>query len=93
MPFTPTTLAWLPGCGASLNMPPGVKHRFANESDGIAKMLVLVTPSGLEQMFLEAGTVLSDPAQTASPPTPEEIERVVRIAAKYGIEIFPPEGH
>jgi quercetin dioxygenase-like cupin family protein len=77
--------------GVAMNMPPGLKHRFRNESNQMARMLIVVAPSGLEKMFAEVGVVLSDSAMTAPPITPEEIERIVRIAPKYGIEIFPRE--
>lgn len=77
--------------GVAVNIPTGLKHRFRNESDQTARMLILVAPSGLEEMFAEAGTVLADSMHTAPPSSPDEIERLVRIAPKYGIEFFPPE--
>jgi len=77
--------------GDSANMPPGVKHRFRNDSNRMARMLIVVTPSGLEEMFAEAGKVLADGDTAAPPITPEEIARIMQIAPKYGITIFPPE--
>jgi hypothetical protein len=72
------------------NMPVGTPHSFKNESDHPARMLISVAPAGLENMFLEFGVPLAEGAVTASPPTMEEIERLLEIAHKYGIAIRLP---
>jgi hypothetical protein len=42
-------------------------------------------------MFLEVGVPLAEGATTAPPPTKEEIEKLLAIAPRYGIEIrLPP---
>src|SRR5690606_4174616 len=71
-------------------MPLGTPHSFKNESDQPAKMLISVAPAGLEQMFFEFGVPLTEGATTALPPTNEEIEKLLEIAPKYGIEIKMP---
>lgn len=76
--------------GVSVNIPPGVPHSFRNTSNRPAKMLILVAPAGLERMFFEVGTPLPDGATTASPPTKDEIDRLLAAAPKYGIEIRVP---
>lgn len=78
--------------GTFANMPVGTPHSFKNESDRPAKMLLSVAPAGLEQMFFECGVPLAEGATTALPPTKEEIERLLAVALKYGIEIRLP-GH
>lgn len=78
------------GPGTFLNLPIGVRHRFRNESDRVARMLVFVSPAGLEKMFEQAGTSLSDATDAAPPVTQADIERVVRVAAEFGITVFPP---
>jgi hypothetical protein len=55
-------------------------------------MLISVAPAGLERMFFEAGVPLPDGATTAAPPTGEEIERLLKAAPNYGIQIMPPPG-
>jgi mannose-6-phosphate isomerase-like protein (cupin superfamily) len=75
--------------GASVNMPPGVLHRFQNESNAPAKMLVLVAPAGLEQMFFEVGKPVV-PGENPAPPTPQEIAHLLEVAPRYGIEIRLP---
>jgi quercetin dioxygenase-like cupin family protein len=78
--------------GVFANMPVGTPHSFKNESSKPAKMLSSFAPAGLEQMFFEVGVPLADGATTALPPTKEEIEKLLAIAPKYGIEIKIP-GH
>lgn len=76
--------------GMFANMPVGTPHSFRNESGKTAKMLISVAPAGLEKMFFEVGVPLSEGATTALPPTQEEIEKLLAIAPKYGIEIRLP---
>lgn len=76
--------------GMFANMPVGTPHSFKNESDQPAKMLISVAPAGLEKLFMEVGVPLTDGATTALPPTKEEIEKLLAVAPKYGIEIRVP---
>jgi mannose-6-phosphate isomerase-like protein (cupin superfamily) len=78
--------------GMFANMPVGTPHAFRNESGKVAKMLISVAPAGLEQMFFEFGVPLAEGATTALPPTKEEIEKLLAVAPRYGIEIRLP-GH
>ena len=78
--------------GMFANMPVGTPHSFKNEGGKPARMLISVAPAGLEQMFFEVGVPLAEGATTALPPTKEEIEKLLAIAPKYGIEIRLP-GH
>ena len=73
-----------------VNMPIGLPHSFMNESSNPAKMMIMVAPAGLENMFLEVGVPLPDGSTTALPPTQEEITKLLKIAPKYGIEILLP---
>jgi quercetin dioxygenase-like cupin family protein len=72
--------------GMFANMPVGTPHGFKNESNKPAKMLISVAFAGLEKMF-EVDVLLAKGAATALSPTKEEIERLLAIASKYGIEI------
>jgi mannose-6-phosphate isomerase-like protein (cupin superfamily) len=78
--------------GTFANVPVGTPHSFRNESNRLAKLLILVAPAGLEQMFVECGVLLAEGATTALPPTKEEIEKLLAIAPRYGVEIKLP-GH
>ena len=55
-----------------------------------AKMLISVAPAGLEKMFFEVGVPVAEGATTALPPTKEEIEKLLAVAPRYGIEIRLP---
>ena len=76
--------------GMFANMPVGTPHSFKNESSKPAKMLVSVAPAGLEKMFMEIGARLAEGTTTALPPTREDIEKLLAIAPKYGVEIRLP---
>lgn len=76
--------------GMFVNMPIGMPHSFKNESSKSAKMLIVIAPAGLEQMFFEFGVPLAEGSTTALPPTREEIDKLLKIAPQYGIEILLP---
>jgi quercetin dioxygenase-like cupin family protein len=76
--------------GTFIHTPTGVAHAFKNESQNPAKMLITVVPAGIEKMFLEIGVPLPKDALTAPPPTSADIEKILKIAPNYGIEILRP---
>jgi len=78
------------GPGTMLNLPVGVLHSFKNETDRPASMLIWVAPAGIEKMFQEIGTLVSDLSMAPSRPTPADIERILAVAPRYGIEIKVP---
>ena len=45
------------GPGTYLNIPKGAKHRFRNNSDVTAKILLFFTPAGIEGLFEEFGNL------------------------------------
>ena len=73
--------------GMFANMPVGTPHSFKNETNKPAKMLATVAPAGLEKMFMEIAVPLAEGATTALSPTREDVEKLLAIAPKYGIEI------
>jgi len=77
--------------GMFANMPVGTLHSFKNETDRPARMLISVAPASLEQMFFEVGVPLPEGSTTALPPTKEEIEKMLAVAPRYGIEIKLPQ--
>ena len=80
------------GAGTFANLPVGTPHSFTNEGGRPARMLISVAPAGLEQMFFEFGVPLPEGSTTALPTTNEEIEKLLAVAPKYGIEVRLP-GH
>lgn len=73
--------------GTFVNIPPNVTHSFKNKTSNLAKMLVIIAPGGLENLFVELGNEVSDP--TVQPPTiPEDkMVKFVDIMSDYGVEI------
>jgi mannose-6-phosphate isomerase-like protein (cupin superfamily) len=67
--------------------PRDVPHRFEVRSPE-ARVLVLATPGGLERFFGAVGA----PADAPCLPVPSipDVERLVRVAAEHGLDIFPP---
>lgn len=74
--------------GTHVHLPAGLAHSFKNESATPARMIITVTPAGLEEMFFEVGTPLEPGATTALPPSHAEIERLLAAAPRYGVEIL-----
>src|SRR5258705_6839673 len=77
--------------GMFANMPVGVPHSFRNASSRPAKMLISVAPAGLEQMFFEVGTPMQQGSTATPPPTKEDIDKLLAVAPKFGIEIRLPK--
>jgi quercetin dioxygenase-like cupin family protein len=67
------------------NIPKDVPHRFQNESQEEAEMLILVVPGGLDQMFRETGVL---DASAPIPIGPEELQKLGEAAPRYGVEIL-----
>jgi quercetin dioxygenase-like cupin family protein len=76
--------------GTFANMPIGTPHSFKNESNSTAKMLITIAPAGLEQMFFEVSSPMPQGATTAPHPSKADIEKLLEIAPRYGVEIRLP---
>jgi quercetin dioxygenase-like cupin family protein len=68
--------------------PREVPHGFRIEGDSPARFLLLYTPAGFEQYFVEVG----EPARelTLPPAEPPNMERLMSLSPKYDIEILGP---
>jgi quercetin dioxygenase-like cupin family protein len=76
--------------GTFVNMPIGSLHRFSNQSDKPARMIITIAPAGLEEMFFEVGKPL-DACDHPQPPTKAEIDHLVAAALRFGVDIqLPP---
>lgn len=70
--------------GAYLNIPKNVRHRFRNNSDINARMLVFFAPAGIENMFAEMGK--NEQAYLAHP---KGFNYALNEAGKkYGVSFF-----
>lgn len=76
--------------GSFVSLPKNVPHRFELASDTV-RCLNLCVPAGFEGFFRD----LSEPAQSLElPPRSDEplnIPQLIETAARYGVEILPPE--
>ena len=77
--------------GTFANIPVGTLHSFRNESEQQAKMIITVAPAGLEQMFFEVSLPLEQGATAAPKPSTADLEKLMKAAPKYGIEILLPK--
>jgi len=75
--------------GTFVHMPIGILHAFKNETSQPAKMLISFAPAGLEEMFFEVGKDLAE-GETPDEPSPEEIEKLLEAADRFGIEYKLP---
>lgn len=74
--------------GTFVTIPKGALHRFKNAGAETARMLLLFTPGGIEGMFFGIGKPAT-PGSSASPPDAAEVEKVLSIGPKYGMEVPP----
>lgn len=77
--------------GTFANMPVGSLHSFKNATGKLARMIISPAPAGLEKMFIEVGHPV-DLGGQAPAPSKAEIERLLAVAPRYGVEIRVP-GH
>jgi mannose-6-phosphate isomerase-like protein (cupin superfamily) len=83
------TLAGQPfkaGVGEFVYLPKGVLHTHQSSGGVPAKALAMQTPSGVEHFVAEAGKAATDPT-TRPVPTPADVERVLGLAPKHGIDV------
>ena len=78
------------GPGESFFAPRGTPHAFKNVGDAQARMLIVQSPGGIIEKYLEeAWETIEDPLNPP-PPVEPDFERVMAVAQKYGIEVLPP---
>ncbi|MEG3987672.1 cupin domain-containing protein [Microcoleus sp. S28C3] len=76
--------------GTFLHSPKGQLHRFTNTTVTSATMLVWVTPAGFEKFIAEVGKAVNGQITLGASLTPEDLNKILTAAPKYGIEIVPP---
>ena len=62
-------------------------HTF-KAGPGGARALVVLTPAGFEQLFLEGGIPAHDP--TTPPADDYDLQQVIELSATYGMDIIGP---
>ena len=77
--------------GTMVFLPRNVQHSFTIESEQM-RMLILLTPAGFEGWFKELS--VPAPAMTLPPATEvayEDVQRMLEVAPRYGLEFVLPE--
>jgi quercetin dioxygenase-like cupin family protein len=76
--------------GTFVQIPRMTPHAFRNASDKPARMLIQCLPAGFEKFLAEFATELPSVDAPPIPPSPAEIEKLLKVAPTYGIVILPP---
>lgn len=75
--------------GESLFVPRGTAHGFQNSGDAEAELLIVTSPGRLhEGFFADLGIPVGATGERVGPP---DIPTIVATAARYGIEMLPPQ--
>ena len=67
-----------------------VPHHFKNVGTTPGRMIITVTPAGLENFFVEIGTPLQSRQDAPVIPSPEDIAKLIQIAPQYDLELLAP---
>lgn len=75
--------------GATVYIPKGTLHTFKNIDEQQGKLLVLITPAGLEEFFYAIGNPAGD---MSTPPAfdPSVIDKVMQLAREFHMSIVLP---
>ena len=75
--------------GSFVFVPKGTLHTFRNAGEQKGRLLVIITPAGLEEFFYSLGTPAID---ITTPPKfdPDILEKLTQLAETYEMEIPPP---
>ncbi len=76
--------------GSTVFVPRGTIHSFRNVDSGIAKMLFMYNPPGMEGMFTEIGHPGTRNVQ-APPLSMADVEAMIAVSGKYKFTIVPPK--
>ena len=76
--------------GTFVQAPRDIPHAFKNESAAPARMLILLSPPGFERFMEEIAQPVESIDSPPVPVTPADIEKLLTVAPKYGIEVLPP---
>lgn len=76
--------------GTFVQIPRGMSHAFKNQSSAPARMLIQCAPAGFDKFMAAFATELPSLDSPALPPSPAEIEKLLRVAPDFGIVMLPP---
>jgi quercetin dioxygenase-like cupin family protein len=76
------------GPGSCFHLPAGTLENF--EPLETSRIVVIYAPGGIEDFFAEAGEPAERREIPPAPSGPPDIERLVAVGEKYGMQIAPP---
>lgn len=76
--------------GDYVTIPPMVFHIWKNVGEANGRVLCLLVPGGMEQMFIEGSHLVTDRAAPPLAPTPADVALTTQAALRHGVQ-FPPE--
>jgi quercetin dioxygenase-like cupin family protein len=79
---------WTTSPGAFAFLPRGIPHSFRASDTASARMLQITSPAQFERFAAEMG----EPAETMTiPPSRDvDVDKLMRVAPRYGIEVLAP---
>ena len=73
--------------GTFVNVPPNVTHSFKNKTNNLAKMLIILAPGGMENLFVEVGDEVTDSTVQPPPMSEKQMKKFADLVSDYGVEI------
>ncbi|TVP39723.1 cupin domain-containing protein [Candidatus Nitrosocosmicus arcticus] len=73
--------------GMFVNIPPNVLHSFKNETTETAKIIIVLSPAGMEQLFVEVGVEVSNNNVKPQSMDNGQKQTFARLASNYGMKI------
>jgi quercetin dioxygenase-like cupin family protein len=77
------------GPGSFLYFPPGTEETF--EPTSTLRMIAVYSPGGMDKFFTEAAEPAASREVPPPPEGPPDIERLVAIGARHGLELREPQ--
>ena len=82
------------GPGSYVYVPKGVNHGFKCIGSETGRMLLIITPGGLEGFFEGIGQIITDINNPPPPPSgPPDFARAAQVAAQYNVTFDIPREH
>jgi len=87
--FSLANRAFTAGPGAFVHLPRGIVHAHRAGGGAPARAVVIQSPAGVERFIAEAGKPATDLSARPAPPEMPELQKIVAIAQKHGIDVPP----
>jgi quercetin dioxygenase-like cupin family protein len=76
--------------GSLFRIPAETRERLVPTSR--CRVVITYEPGGMDKFFAEAGEPAKRRELPPAPTSPPDVDRLVKLGAKYGVEIQPPAG-